>query len=302
MKKILFDSDLLGDDLLALLMMSKDNDVEITGITAYGRRMLSIERCRMACVFLEELGTSNIRLVPGVSRPLVQEPISGCRYCDDVLKDLLTLWSEEKKFHNTIEGATSAASFIIDTVKKNPLEFSLLCTGPLTNIALAVSLCPELPHLLKEIVIMGGTWKECGNSSAVAEANIYNDPEAAKIVFSAFPSITVVPLDVTMKVTMSTTDMPKSISPFISRIITSCCNAHHNKGESFIMPMHDVLAFLVLKYPELTKKKRCLIRVETRSSKSRGMMVFDFSRGNHMLCYDVDAKKAIEILLSLLEP
>ena len=301
MKKILFDTDLLGDDLLALFAMVKDPDVEIAGVTAYGRRIPSVERCKTACAFLEEQKISGIHFVPGVSHPLVRRPLPGCRYCDDVLCTLHTAWSHTKNIHNVIEDSVHAASFIVDTVKRNPKEFSLLCTGPLTNIALAVLLCPELPYLIKEITVMGGTWKECGNSSAVAEANIYNDPEAAKIVFASFPSVTIVPLDITMQVTIKTADLPQDVPSSVSGIVASCCRAHSDRGEDAKMPLHDVLAFLVMKYPDLAEKRKCAIHIETKSSKSSGMMIFDFLRGDHMLCCNVNSQKATEFFLELLE-
>ena len=84
--------------------------------------------------------------------------------------------------------------------KKYPGEVTLVPIGPLTNIAMALKLEPELPKLTKDIVIMGGAAQVPGNVTPVAEANIWNDPHAADIVFSADWRLKMIGLDVTYAV------------------------------------------------------------------------------------------------------
>jgi hypothetical protein len=86
---------------------------------------------------------------------------------------------------------------------ESPGEITLAAVGPLTNLALAVSLEPRIAENVRGVVIMGGVVTELGNASPVAEANIHNDPEAAKIVFHAGWPLTMVGLDVTRKVVMT---------------------------------------------------------------------------------------------------
>src|SRR5262249_12348043 len=84
---------------------------------------------------------------------------------------------------------------IVDLVHANPHQITLVPVGPLTNIALALQKDPSIVPLVKEVILMGGSIKG-GNSTAAAEANIYNDPEAAQIVFQAGWPVTMVGLDV----------------------------------------------------------------------------------------------------------
>jgi len=84
---------------------------------------------------------------------------------------------------------------IIEMVHAAPHEITLVPVGPLTNIALAVEKDPTIVPLVKEVIIMGGSITG-GNVNASAEANIYNDPEAAQIVFQAGWPLTMVGLDV----------------------------------------------------------------------------------------------------------
>lgn len=75
-----------------------------------------------------------------------------------------------------------------------------MAVGPLGNLAQALRLEPELPRLLKQLIVMGGSISEPGNVSPLAEANIWHEPHAADLVFSAGFRLTLVGLDVTHRV------------------------------------------------------------------------------------------------------
>ncbi|CAM02508.1 purine nucleosidase [Saccharopolyspora erythraea NRRL 2338] len=91
-----------------------------------------------------------------------------------------------------------AAELIVRLARENPGELHLLAVGPLTNLATALLLEPGLPGLVKHVTIMGGAVHHPGNVTPAAEANIHNDPEAARMVLAAGWDVTLVPLDVTM--------------------------------------------------------------------------------------------------------
>lgn len=94
--------------------------------------------------------------------------------------------------------AGTAAELLVRLAHEHPGELRVLAVGPLTNLAIALELEPDLPSLVADVVIMGGAALVPGNVTPVAEANIWNDPSAAKTVFEAAWPITVVGLDVTM--------------------------------------------------------------------------------------------------------
>ena len=95
--------------------------------------------------------------------------------------------------------AESAAEMLVRLAHEYPGALRVLAIGPLTNLALALEIDPDLPSLVSDVVIMGGSAQMPGNVSAVAEANIWNDPAAAKSVFDAAWPVTMVGLDVTME-------------------------------------------------------------------------------------------------------
>lgn len=93
----------------------------------------------------------------------------------------------------------SAAEMLVRLAHEHAGSLRVLAIGPLTNLALALEMEPALPSLVADVVLMGGTARAPGNVSAVAEANIWNDPVAARAVFDAPWSVTMVGLDVTME-------------------------------------------------------------------------------------------------------
>ena len=92
--------------------------------------------------------------------------------------------------------AKHAIDFLIDSIKENPGEISLILTGPLTNLALAVLKCPEIAELVNCIYIMGGTYNGKGDTpNFTTEFNAFTDPEAYYTVFNSFRRIVLLPYD-----------------------------------------------------------------------------------------------------------
>lgn len=93
----------------------------------------------------------------------------------------------------------SAPEFIVELSKQYPGELEILTVGPMTNLAAAIDLDPSLPERVKQVTAMGGAAWQSGNVSPVAEANVWNDPEAAQLVLEQSWPLTLVPLDVTLR-------------------------------------------------------------------------------------------------------
>ena len=145
--------------------------------------------------------------------------------------------------------------------RAQPGEITLVPVGPLGNVAQALKLEPRLPQLVKRVVLMGGAIAEPGNVSPVAEANIWNDPHAADMVFTAGFDLAMVGLDVTYKVVLPVTLFEKIAAhhqhpatdtllhavKFYGNFYSSRFPALKDKPGCF---GHDVLAFIYMLYPE----------------------------------------------------
>ena len=168
-----------------------------------------------------------------------------------------------------------------DLVRQNPGEVTVVCLGPLTAIARAIDLSPELPSLLKRLVILGGTLHEPGNAGPISEFHFACDPAAARAVIRTGAPITLIPLDCMRKVLFSPKDLldePAESTPaqrFLREIVpygvAATANAYGIEG----FHLKDVLGIVAVAQPKLIETKHQTVDVETRGELTRGMLVVD---------------------------
>lgn len=278
-KSFIYDSDLIGDDLLALIAAMGIPEIELRGITAYGRRIKAAERGMFALEVLECLGIADIPVAAGADQPLVRAARPGCTGCDHPIFEFNDSFSAgEKETLRKRIYQKGAVDLIVNAIQKNPGEMTILCTGPLTNLAHAVSSVPEIASQVKEVVIMGGAAWVSGNITPYAESNIYNDPEAAAIVFENFPKITMIGLDVTLQTLIDENDIEglfnanSKLGALVSGIIVSCIQTKIPKGLTK-MPLHDPLALLTLAFPDLVTTVPCEVKIETGGESNVGQTI-----------------------------
>jgi uridine nucleosidase len=212
-KKIIIDTDPGVDDTIAICVALRSPEVQVIGLTSVFGNAPGEVTAQNALRLVELEGHGDIPVARGSDVPLVFP-----------LERLGTWVHGEDGMGNTHPPAPrgklvdqTAAEFIIDTVRANPGEVTLVPVGPLTNLGLALRLDPGIAGLVKEVVIMGGAVACPGNMTPVAEANIYHDPHAADMVMAAGWPLTIVGLDVTHK-TMMTTQFRRSSSRRITRV------------------------------------------------------------------------------------
>jgi len=201
--RVLFDTDPGIDDAMALLMLARDARAELVGIsTVFGNA--SVETTTANALALCHRFGIDVPVARGASMPLARE---ARHFPVDIHgRDGLGDVAPHPSHARTPEPA-DAARFICDMAGRHGGELTLVAVGPLTNLALALALDPELPRRVQRVVVMGGafgTRGHAGNVTPLAEANVHCDPHAAAAVFGAAWPVTVVGLDVTHQVLMST--------------------------------------------------------------------------------------------------
>jgi inosine-uridine nucleoside N-ribohydrolase len=201
MHKVIYDTDPGVDDAMALLFLHRHPEIDLIGITTvFGNA--SIETTTRNALFLKREWSisapvakgANVTIDPSRKDDAWPTFVHG----DDGLGNINVPASVDVPLD-----PRPAYKFIIETVRANPGEVTLVAVGRMTNLALALKEDPEIAGLVKSVVIMGGNFYVPGNMSPVAEANIHGDPEAADIVMTAPWKVVVIGLDVTAITTMS---------------------------------------------------------------------------------------------------
>lgn len=201
-QKIIFDTDPGIDDAMALLFIEASPALDLVAVTTvFGNA--DIDTTTRNALYLKDRFGLTAPVFKGTDKPLTRprNPSPTFVHGENGLGDveLTGLVAAEPE-------AKPAYRAIIDLARAHPGEITLVAVGPLTNLALALQADPQVATLLKAVVIMGGAFGVAGkpgNVTPVAEANIWNDPEAADLVFTAPWHVTAVSLDVTTQVVMS---------------------------------------------------------------------------------------------------
>src|SRR6266567_6234354 len=189
-KKIIFDTDPGSDDALALMLALNSPELDVRAITVVPGNVTAAMGLENALRMVSLANRCDIPVARGAQHPLFQKLITAeFWHGKNGLADIELPASKCKV------DSRFGPDVIIQLVHASPHEITLVPVGPLTNIALAVEKDPSIVPLVKEVILMGGSISG-GNVNAAAEANIYNDPEAAQIVFQAGWPLTMVGLEV----------------------------------------------------------------------------------------------------------
>lgn len=281
--RIVLDCDTGIDDTLALFYAALTPEVELVAVTSVWGNVPVEVAARNNLALVELLGLE-IPVAAGAAGPINGSPAEFAAHVhgDD---------GQGNRGIQEPRGALAdehAAVLIVTLARAHPGELDLVATGPLTNLALALGLEPRLPALLRSVTVMGGAADAPGNRTAAAEANIWHDPEAAAAVVSARWDLTLVPLDVTMRVLLTDAHRARLVA---ANTPASCRAAEITdfyfeffRQESFdrrCSPVHDVLAVATAAgdlEPRLAP--RIAVAVDCSDGPSRGATICD-TRGRY---------------------
>ena len=277
-RPVVIDCDPGQDDALMLMLALASPELDILGITAVAGNVPLALTQRNARLICELAGRPEARVHAGCKRPMVRELVTaeyvhGKSGIDgvDIREPALPLQREH------------AVAFIIDTLDRAAAgSITLVATGPLTNLATAFVERPAIVGKVAEIVLMGGGFREGGNTTPAAEFNIHVDPDAAHIVFECGRPITVMSLDVTHQAMTTPARLRR-----IAAIGTPVAAAAHAMLEFYDRhdiekygsdggPLHDPCTIAFLLRPELFAGKPVHVAVETRSELTMGATVVDY--------------------------
>ncbi|WP_425147746.1 nucleoside hydrolase [Deinococcus sp.] len=276
-RPVILDGDPGHDDAINILLAHASPELAVLGVTtSYGN--VALERTtRNALVTLALIG-SHTPVYMGADRPLLVPRLSAESVHGQTGLDGPLLPSPAREAE-----ALHAALFMIEAVRARPRQVSLLPTGPLTNLALALRLAPDIAPLIREIVWMGGSL-DVGNWTPAAEFNALCDPHAAQIVFSSGVPLTMFGLNATHQAIAT----PARIAPFrglgtpvgevVAELLEFFAEHHRERYGWDGGPLHDPLTSAYLIAPELFGVQPMYVEVDTSGGPSSGRTNCDLWR------------------------
>jgi inosine-uridine nucleoside N-ribohydrolase len=271
-RRVIIDTDPGTDDAMAIILALNSPEFKVEALTVVPGNVDARQGLENALKIVSLAGRCDVAVAAGAQHPLNQKLITAqFWHGKNGLADVELPPSKCKP------DARFGPDLIIEMVHRYPHEITLIPVGPLTNIALAVSKDPSIAFLVKDIVIMGGSITG-GNVNGAAEANIYNDPEAAQIVFNAGWMVTMVGSDVgerTLITRKYLAELQSSHGPesdFVAKIAAFYLTRSEKSGYSGAA-MYDPLAVGIAVDPTLGTLKEMHVDVESKGEFTRGETV-----------------------------
>lgn len=277
-QKIIIDTDPGQDDAVAILLALASPELDVLGITTVAGNVPLALTTRNALKICELAGRSDVPVHAGADRPLLRplvtaEQVHGRTGLDGPDLPEPTLRAQPKH----------AVDFLVDTLRAEAEGSVVICAlGPLTNIALAFAKAPDVIGRVARIVAMGGGYSAGGNTTPVAEFNVYVDPHAAARVFAAGVPVVLMPLDVTHQC-LSRADRVagfRACGNRQGRAVAEMLEFYERFDEEKYGtdggPLHDPCVIAWLIDPAMFAGKDVNLEVETQSELTMGQTVVDW--------------------------
>ena len=296
-RKVLLDCDPGIDDALAIAFGCGHPGLELCGVTTVAGNVSLDQTTHNALAVLEFLGRGEVPVAAGSQAPLLRpfEDARGVHGEAGLGAACLPAPSGRPVDAHAVE-------FLIEQIAAAPGELTLVATGPLTNVALAIRRYPPLVTQVAGFVIMGGSAGR-GNTTPAAEFNIWCDPEAAAIVFGAGWRVIMAGLDVTYQAlaTAETKDRMRGMGRLADELLLPALRGYGGTPIRGGQPVHDVCALALIAEPGLFGCQPARVEVETQGRWTAGMTVTDFaapaSGHNALVAMSVDAAGFWDLVL-----
>ena len=274
-EKIILDCDPGHDDAVAIMLAAINPKIELLGITVVAGNQKLEKTVNNALKVCNHLNL-DVPVFSGMSRPMIREQliaddIHGETGLDGPKFEELKIKAEDKH----------AVNFIIDTLMNSDEKITLVPTGPLTNIGMAIRFEPRIIEKINRIVLMGGSY-QLGNMTPAAEFNILADPDAAHIVFSSGVKVVMMGLDLTRQAsaTKEVVEKIKSLNNKASKLFVDLMEffaaSQKNVFGWSAPPVHDPTTIAYIIDPECIEVKPMFCEIELWSERSYGRTLCDY--------------------------
>jgi purine nucleosidase len=301
-RKIIIDCDPGIDDTVALCIALFDPRLDVLAITATAGTIEASQATTNVTTILHQLDPPRYprigKATPPSDAPVIDDKhlhgpngLGGCHF-----------ETSDRQHQHPSE------KVIAELLRKYPGEITLVCLGPLSNLARVINRDPAVIPLIDKVMMSGGAVLHAGNVSPAAEFNMYFDPNSAREVIGSPTTKSLVPLDVTESVTFGVELLEKLPSKYtragqlLHGMLPFAFRTAHQKLGRELIPLYDPLTLLAVLEPELFSWEGMAGDVETRGELTRGMTVFDRRlrpewHQNMEVATDVNAADAAEAII-----
>ncbi len=300
-KKIIVDCDMGTDDAVALCMLLFHPDLEVLAVTATEGVVTAEQSNHNLQAILAELDPDRYPRL-GMASPCEHAPPINTSYLyggDGLGNAGLEV--------SRLQHSQTSEKLIIDCIRANPNEVSIVCLGPLTNLAKAFRREPQLPTLIDRVIMTGGSLDGVGNVQPMAEFNFYFDPFSAREVFRSRTTKTLIPLDVTRQVTFGLEILDQlndesRVGYFLKQILSFAFRSYRQQLGQENIVLNDAVGALGAVSPQIFAFEEYFGDVECEGELTRGVTVFDRrsvadSRPNMEVARKIDSQRARAIVL-----
>ncbi len=303
MKSVILDVDTGIDDSMAIAYAVHSPELDVLGITTVFGNITVEEATRNTLVVLDQLERP-LPVYPGEAKPLQRDytkpfarHIHGADGIGNQYREPSTRQAE----------SLSGSEFIVQQIMANPGEITVIAVGPLTNIARALQLEPNIAQHIARLIVMNGAVTVPGNVTPYAEANTYSDPDAAALVFSSGMPVTLVGLDVTMQTLLTAAHLEqwRSLNTNLATFLADMTDFYMEAYKGVITSgrgcaLHDPLAVGVAIDPTFVRTESYAVHVECTDQDSLGKTTgVHASQAPHIdVALDVDADRFVRHFLS----
>jgi purine nucleosidase len=274
-RRVILDTDPGIDDALAILLAVASQEIETVAVTVTGGNCLLDQGVRNALGVLE-VAQAAIPVVPGVALPLIRPPFTAPEPHGD-----LGLGNARLPEPRVVPANDHAVDLLVREIMQSHDPVTVVAVAPLTNLALAVRREPRIAQKVEQVIVMGGAIDVPGNTTPLAEFNVYVDPHAAHIVLHSGLPLVVIPWDITSHVLLTEEhvnalrELSSPVTSFIADATSFYIDFHRAHFGYAGCSINDPCALALVFQPELAQYEDVFMDVELEGSKSLGKTIVD---------------------------
>lgn len=328
--RVIIDTDFgwMNDDCINLLYALRLPQIEVVGVTPLAGNFDLTYATASALRILELMERSNVPVCPGFDRPLLHERDA---YADQVWGQ----WAKDQMADTLPEGMPTikpdprhAIDFIGQTILENPGRITIIATGPMTNLAVAIRRYPEIVKAVRQVVAFGGAFavlpRGAGNITPTAEFNFWVDPEAARMVTRSQIPLVLLTMNVGRRTKFKDSYLERILAndTVIARLFRNFIaprfedsSLERGKGARLAYSFYSQLATSYVLRPDLYRITELFVDVDTTPGLAYGAS-YGYERGEYVsgvtrwpldtgsrpitVVYDVDFDATAEMVINAL--